>query len=79
MATFEIRFFKELCDPRGNPHKVLQRAVCVSADDPDQALAAAKDLFCTREKIANWTIHADFFDVRAVYPTPEKNSPAPHD
>jgi hypothetical protein len=66
MSTFEVRFFKDLCDPTGHQHRVLQRVVCVDANDAAAALTDAKKAFCAQERIVDWTIHADGFDLRVM-------------
>ncbi|HEY8579618.1 MAG TPA: hypothetical protein VIL72_07005 [Beijerinckiaceae bacterium] len=64
MQAFEVRFYKDLCDDLGRQHRVLQRVVRVEADGAAAALAAAKTAFCACERIGDWTLRADGFDLR---------------
>lgn len=66
MATFQIRFLKDVCNDTGHLRCILQRTIVVEAVDEDSATREARRLFCARERVGNWRDHADRLEVEQV-------------
>jgi hypothetical protein len=65
MAQYEVAFYKTLLSPYGMPWRCLQGEITVAeASTPDDAVVSAEREFERSRKIPNWTLCADFFEVR---------------
>jgi hypothetical protein len=72
MAQYELAFYKTLLSPYGMPWRCLQGEITVAeASTPDDAVVSAEREFERSRKIPNWTLCADFFEVR---PAPSPSS-----
>jgi hypothetical protein len=67
MSAYVVSFFNELCNSRGQQHKVCQsRVVIRRARSEDRAIEAAKKRFARAERIQDWKIRAQQFEVELV-------------
>jgi hypothetical protein len=68
MPTFHMRFLKTVCNDIGLDREITQRLVEVEASDADQAIRTGQRMFCSLERIPDWSIHADRFELAAAGP-----------
>src|SRR3954466_11737129 len=59
MPLYTATFYKTVSDDTGHERRVCQRVVEVEASTRASALVAARELFCMRERISDWSWHAD--------------------
>jgi len=60
MATYRLKFFKNLVSSDGHPFKVLQRLVSVEESNSiEDAIRVGKRRFERLEAIPDWKLHAD--------------------
>ncbi len=64
MPTYDFRFMKSLPDDTGHIHVACQDRMVIEASDEARALRAATKRFCRDKSTANWTIFADFIELR---------------
>jgi hypothetical protein len=63
MPWFRVEFFKEITGDSGQQVHALQGLLDVDADDPGEAVEAAKRQFCREREIRDWRINADHYEV----------------
>ena len=63
-ASVEVVFYKEILDHRGFPHRCELMRVPNEAADIDQATAGAILKFERAQRVSDWTIAADCYEVQ---------------
>jgi hypothetical protein len=66
MLQFRVRFLKNVSDATGHSHRICQRTVDVKAGDEHVAAGQAKLLFCSLERIGDWSFRADALEVEPL-------------
>jgi hypothetical protein len=66
MKSYRVSFFKNLLSPDGHRFKCVQRIVEIHrAKSIERAVLAAKHRYARIHSAADWTLHADGFEVKA--------------
>ncbi|WP_147707808.1 hypothetical protein [Microvirga massiliensis] len=63
MPAFEMLFLKSVTNDIGLSREIRQRAIEVEAQDAAQAILTGQRLFCSLERIADWSLRADRFEL----------------
>ncbi|WP_343676666.1 hypothetical protein [Paraburkholderia heleia] len=64
VARVEVVFYKEILDHRGFTHRCELMRIPKAAADVDQAIAGAILEFEKEQRVSDWTIAADRYEVR---------------
>jgi len=67
-ACVEVVFYKEILDHRGFPHHCELMRVPNEAAGVDEAIAGAIREFEKAQRVSNWTIAADGYEVQTQRP-----------
>jgi len=69
MARFVVRFLKDVLGENGQV-EVCQSYLEIEAANRTEAVELAKAKFCEKEKLADWSLHADRVEVaEAEFPS----------
>jgi len=72
MSRYVVLFKKDVLGGNGRQIEICQSSVEIDAIDESQATELAKQKFCEAERLREWSLHADRFEVRAAGPaTPQ--------
>ena len=63
MPRYCVTFLKTVCNDRGDERRICQRTLEVESAGEDAAIKLAKQLFCFREKISDWSLRSDSYEV----------------
>ena len=63
MPAFEMLFLKSVTNDIGLNREIRQRVIEVEAEDAAQAILTRQRLFCSLERIADWSLRADRFEL----------------
>ena len=63
---YVVTFFKTVSTDFGEDREIRQRTVEVVAANDDDALKEAQAELCRKENLANWTLHADRYEINEV-------------
>jgi hypothetical protein len=64
MSRFVVRFMKDVLGDNGREIEICQRALEVDASSEGQATELAKQKFCEKEALCEWSLHADRIQIR---------------
>jgi len=64
MSRFVVRFMKDVLGDNGREIEICQRALEVDASNEGQATELAKQKFCEKEALCEWSLHADRIQIR---------------
>ncbi|MFT4279290.1 MAG: hypothetical protein QM576_23330 [Rhodopseudomonas sp.] len=59
MARYIVRFMKDILGENGRHEEVCQGVLEVDAASTDNAIEIAKYQFCQKERLREWSLHAD--------------------
>jgi hypothetical protein len=65
MSHFVVSFMKDVLGGNGRQIEICQRTVEIDAHSEGEASEFAKQLFCTAERLREWSLHADRIQVKA--------------
>jgi hypothetical protein len=63
MPAFEMLFLKSVTDDVGLNREIRQCDIEVEVQDAAQAILTGQRLFCFLERIADWSLRADHFEL----------------
>ena len=66
MSWFIVRFMKDVLGENGCHCEVCQSTVEVNAPNEFEAAEVAKQTFCRMQRLNDWSLHADRFNIRAA-------------
>ncbi len=66
MAGYVVRFMKTLLGDNGRELDVCQGTLEVDASNEAEALELAKQKFCEKQSLCDWSLHADRVQVEAA-------------
>jgi hypothetical protein len=66
MAQYVVRFMKTVLGENGHEADVCQGTLAVDASDEGQAVELAKQKFCEKQSLCDWSLHADRVHVSAA-------------
>ena len=66
MALYVVRFMKTLLGENGHEADVCQDMLEVDAPNEGQAVELAKQKFCDKQSLCDWSLHADRVHVNAA-------------
>jgi hypothetical protein len=66
MSRFVVRFMKDVLGEYGRQCEVCQGTIEVDADDEGAAAELAKQKFCERQALCDWSLHADRIHIKAA-------------
>lgn len=64
MATYVVRFMKNVLGEYGRQSEVCQGTLEIDAADENEAKERAKARFCKEQALHDWSLHADHIHVR---------------
>ena len=64
MSRFVVRFMKDVLGENGRQAEICQSTVEVDASSEGHATELAKQRFCERESLGDWSLHADRIQIR---------------
>ncbi|QOZ10708.1 hypothetical protein [Bradyrhizobium sp. CCBAU 51765] len=64
MATYVVRFMKNVLGDYGRQSEVCQGTLEIDAADENEATERAKARFCKEQALHDWSLHADRIHVR---------------
>jgi hypothetical protein len=64
MATYVVRFMKNVLGEYGRQSEVCQGTLEIDAADENEATERAKARFCKEQALPDWSLHADRIHVR---------------
>ncbi|GLR94407.1 MULTISPECIES: hypothetical protein [Bradyrhizobium] len=64
MATYVVRFMKNVLGEYGRQSEVCQGTLEIDAADENEAKERAKARFCKEQALHDWSLHADRIHVR---------------
>jgi hypothetical protein len=64
MSRFVVRFMKDVLGENGREIEICQRSLEVDASNEGQATELAKQKFCEKETLCEWSLHADRIQIR---------------
>jgi hypothetical protein len=59
MARYTVKFFKDILGENGRQAEVCQSLLEVEADSSSDAAELAKKKFCEKQRLTEWSLHAD--------------------
>jgi hypothetical protein len=59
MSVYVVRFMKTLLGENGHEVDVCQETLEVDASSEGQAVELAKQKFCEKQSLCDWSLHAD--------------------
>jgi hypothetical protein len=59
MTRYIVRFMKDILGENGREAEICQGTLEVEADNSCDATEIAKQRFCERERLQEWSLHAD--------------------
>ena len=65
MSRYVVLFMKDVLGGNGRQLEICQRSLEIDASDESQATELAKRKFCEKERLCEWSLHADRVEVRA--------------
>ena len=68
MSRYVVLFMKDVLGGYGRQIEICQSAVEIDAINENQATELAKQKFCEAERLCEWSLRADRFEVRAADP-----------
>jgi hypothetical protein len=68
MPVFTIRFLKKVSNDVGSEREICQRVLNVEASDAAKAVIVGQHQFCSLERVPDWTVRADRFELLLTDP-----------
>ena len=70
MSRYVVHFMKDVFGQYGRQREICQSTVEIDASTEDHAVELAKQKFCQREQLCDWSLHADRIQIKpADYPS----------
>ena len=66
MSRYIVKFLKDVLGANGHQAEICQNCIDVDAPNEKGAMETAKQMFCEREALTNWSVHADRIEVKAA-------------
>ncbi len=63
MARYTVQFFKDILGDNGRQAEICQSLLEIEAANSGDATELAKKKFCEKERLREWSLHADRFVV----------------
>jgi hypothetical protein len=63
MARYVVRFLKDILGDNGRHAEICQSLLEIEASNSAAATELAKKKFCEKERLQEWSLHADRVDV----------------
>ena len=63
MARYRVNFLKTVCNDVGQERRICQRSLEVDSHTEEHAVERAKQLFCFRERVPDWSLRSDAYEV----------------
>lgn len=64
MSRFVVRFMKDVLGDNGRAAEICQSVLEIDASDEAKATELAKQKFCEKEALCDWSLHADRIHVK---------------
>jgi hypothetical protein len=72
MPRYRVNFLKTVCNDRGDERRIRQRTLDLDSVGKEEAIEFAKQLFCSREKVSDWSLRCDSYEIEQLDPVPRR-------
>jgi len=66
MSRYVVRFLKDVLGENGREAEVCQSTLEIDAANEGDARELAKQVFCKKQSLCDWSLHADRIRVKAA-------------
>jgi len=66
MSPYVVHFMKDVLGENGRQSEICQSTLEIEAADADLAAELAKKMFCEKEELRDWSLHADRIQIQVA-------------